>query len=76
MVYASKKMPEAAKAYSITHLELCHLAINIASFVHLLKKVGIDGTVDHLALTHIHSTLHITKNMQRFCFFIGAFHQG
>ena len=30
--YASKRMPEAAKDYSITELELCGLAINIASF--------------------------------------------
>ena len=30
--YASKRLPEAAKNYSITELELCGLAINIASF--------------------------------------------
>ena len=29
------------------------LAINVASFVHLLKKVDSDAIVDHLALTHI-----------------------
>ena len=29
------------------------LAINIASFVHLLKKVDFDAIVYHLALTHI-----------------------
>ena len=29
---ASKRLPEAAKSYSITELELCVLAINIASF--------------------------------------------
>ena len=32
IVYASKRLPEAAKHYSITELELCGLAINIASF--------------------------------------------
>ena len=32
---------------------MCRLAINIASFVHLLKRVDFDATVDHLALTHI-----------------------
>ena len=37
IAYASKRLPEAAKCYSITELELCGLAINIASFVHLLK---------------------------------------
>ena len=37
IVYASKRMPEAAKSYSITELEMCSLAINIASFAHLLK---------------------------------------
>ena len=29
------------------------LAINIASFTHLLKRVDFDAIVDHLALTHI-----------------------
>ena len=37
----------------ITELELCSLAINIASFLHLLKRVDFDVIVDHLALTHI-----------------------
>ena len=46
-------MPEATKNYSITELEMCGLAINIASFAHLLKKVDFDAIVDHLAITHI-----------------------
>ena len=29
------------------------LAVNIASFAHLLKRVDFDAIVDHLALTHI-----------------------
>ena len=37
IAYASKRLPEAARSYSITELELCGLAINIASFSHLLK---------------------------------------
>ena len=37
----------------MTELELCGLAINIASFSHLLKRVHFDAIVDHLALTHI-----------------------
>ena len=41
------------RSYSITELELCSLAINIASFSHLLKRVDFDATVDHLALMHI-----------------------
>ena len=49
----SKRLPEAAKSYSITELELCGLAINIASFSHLLKRVDFDTIVDHLALMHI-----------------------
>ena len=53
IVYASKSLPEAAKKYSITELELCRLAINIASFYHLLKRVGFDAKVDHLSCTHI-----------------------
>ena len=40
-------MPEAAKNYSITALEMCRLAMNIATFYHLLKKVGFDAEVDH-----------------------------
>ena len=53
IAYASKRMPQAAKNYSITELEMCGLAINIATFSHLLKKVGFDGVVDHLAIMHI-----------------------
>ena len=44
---------QSSKDYSITELEMCGLAINIASFVHLLKRVDFDATVDHLTLTHI-----------------------
>ena len=51
--YASKRLPEAAKNSSITELEMCGLAINITSFMHLLKKVDFDVIVDHLAITHI-----------------------
>ena len=51
--YASKRLPGATKSYSITELELLGLAINIASFSHLLKRVDFDDIVDHLALTHI-----------------------
>ena len=51
--YASKRLPEAAKSYSITELELCSLTINIASFSHLLKRVDFDAIVDHLVLMHI-----------------------
>ena len=39
------------RKYSITELELCGLAINIASFSHLLKRVDFDAIVDHLSLT-------------------------
>ena len=51
--YASKRLPEAAKNYSSPKLEMCGLAINIASFTHLLKRVDFDSIVDHLAMTHI-----------------------
>ena len=53
IAYASKRLPEAARNYSITELEMCGLAINITSFAHLLKKVDFDATADHLALVHI-----------------------
>ena len=53
IAYISKRLPEVARSYSITELELCGLAINIASFSHLPKRVDFDAIVDHLALTHI-----------------------
>ena len=53
IAYASKRLPEVAKNYSITELEMCELAINITSFAHLLKKVYFDAIVDDLALVHI-----------------------
>ena len=49
----SQRLPEAPRSYSITELQQCGLAINIASFSHLLKRVHFDAIVDHLALTHI-----------------------
>ena len=53
IVYASKRLSEAAKTYSITEFQMCGLAINIASFAHLLKRVDFNAIVDHLALVHI-----------------------
>ena len=53
IAYTSKRMPEAAKNYSITELEMCGLAMNIATFSHLLKKVDFDVVVDHFAIPHI-----------------------
>ena len=53
IAYSSKRLPEAACNYSITELEMCGLAINIASFAHLLRKVDFDAVVDHLAITQI-----------------------
>ena len=50
IAYASKRMPEAAKNYLITELEMCGLAINIVTFSHLLKKVDFDAVVDHLII--------------------------
>ena len=53
IAYASKRLPEATCNYSITEMEMCALAINIASFAHLLRKVDFDAVVDHLAITQI-----------------------
>ena len=53
IAYVSKRLPEATRTYSITELELCGLAINIANFSHLLKRVDFDTIVDHLAFMHI-----------------------
>ena len=48
-----KDFLKPVRSYSITELELCSLAINIASFSHLLKRVDFDAIVDHIAVTHI-----------------------
>ena len=53
IAYTSKRLPPPARNYSITELEMCGLAMNIASFTHLLKRVDFDAVVDHLALTYI-----------------------
>ena len=53
IAYASKRLPEVSKDYSITELEMYGVANNIMSFAHLLIKVDFDATVDHLALLHI-----------------------
>ena len=34
-------------------MELCGLAVNTASFSHLLKRVDSNAIMDHLSLTHI-----------------------
>ena len=46
-------LPEVARNYSITELEMCGLAIHIASSMHLLKRIHFNAIEDHLALTHI-----------------------
>ena len=53
IVYTSKRLHEATRNYSITEFKLCGLAIYIASFYHLLKRVDFDVIVDHLALMNI-----------------------
>ena len=53
IAYSSKRLPEAARNYSIIELEMYGLAINIASFTHLLRKVDFDVVVDHLAIMQI-----------------------
>ena len=56
IAYVSKRLPEAKISYSITGLEICSLAINIASFSHLCKRVDFDAIADHLAIMHIIKT--------------------
>ena len=53
IAYASKRLPETMRNYSVTELELCGLAINIASLSHLLKRVDFIAIIDYLSLTHI-----------------------
>ena len=50
--YMNKRLPEATRGYSITELELCGLAINIALLSHIIKKIDFDAIVDHLAIMH------------------------
>ena len=75
IAYASKRLPEAAKSYSITELELCGLAINRASFSHLLKRVDFDAIVDHLALMHIIKSKMepVTTRIKRFLELISSY---
>ena len=40
IAYASKRLPEAARNYSITELQICGLAINIVSFCTFIEKSG------------------------------------
>ena len=47
------RSPGTAKNYSITELELCGLAINMASFSHLLNRVNFNAILDHLSLPRI-----------------------
>ena len=53
IAYASKRLPEVTKNYSITELEMCGLALNIMSVAPLSKMVNFDAIIDHLALVHI-----------------------
>ena len=50
IAYASRRLPEAVRNYSITELELCTLAINIASFSHLFKIVDFNAIIYHLPI--------------------------
>ena len=38
IAYASKRLPEAVRSYSITELEMCGLVANIDSFFTFVKK--------------------------------------
>ena len=75
IAHASKRLPEAAKDYSITELELCRLAVNIASFSHLLKRVDFDAIIDHLSLKHIIKSKveHITSRIKRLLELISSY---
>ena len=51
--YNFKKLPEAAKNYSITELELFGLVIKIHAFRQLLSHVYFECFCDHSAITYI-----------------------
>ena len=56
--YASKSLPEAAKNYSITELEMDGLVKNITSFHHYLARCEFDVIVDHSAIPYIMKSNH------------------
>ena len=60
IAYASKRLPEAARNYSITELELCGLAINIDSFSHLLKIVIL---MQSSIICHLLILLNVKQNL-------------
>ena len=45
IAYATKRLPETARNYSITELELCGLAINHLSLTHIIKSKSEPGTI-------------------------------
>ena len=49
----ARECPKQQETIPLQQLEMCGLAINIASFAHLLKRVDFDAVVNHLAITHI-----------------------
>ena len=52
--FASVRIPDVAKNYSIMKLELCSLAINKqALLIYSEKKFNFDSIVEHLAFKHI-----------------------
>ena len=54
IAYAGKRMPEAAKNYAITELEMCGLDYKYHEFFTCFKKSGLCiAIVDHLASMHI-----------------------
>ena len=73
--YHSKKLPAAAKNYSITELELFGLVINIHAFKELLTNVYFECYCDHSALTYIlNSKCKIaTRRLEKLVFELHAF---
>ena len=53
MGYNSKKLPAAARNYSITELELFGLVINVHAFKEQLTGIYFECYCDHSALTYI-----------------------
>ena len=51
--YNSKKLPAAARNYSITELELFGLVINVHAFKQQLSGIYFECYCDHSALTYI-----------------------
>lgn len=73
--YNSKKLPAAARNYSITELELFGLVINVHAFKEQLTGIYFECYCDHSALTYILNSKKriVTKRLERLVWLLNRF---